>query len=176
MDQFGSPVQRSTRFALSAEDYVRAQRLNMIRAYQRPRTWLRTLLIIVLVIAVGALVRHSLPDNIPALVLGMAIAVVLRLMFSYFIAVPAGSRKRFFENQSLRRPTIIRWSAEQLELVRDDNKGARLAWKDLADMAESDAVLLFYQTRRTMFIVPKHSLSEMQIADLLNCAAEKSDL
>jgi hypothetical protein len=176
MDQVGLDVERSASFTLTVEDYIHANRLNMIKAYQKPRTWLRLVVGIVLAIAIGAILHHRLPGNIALLVLLVAIMLILRLMFVYFVAVPAGCRKRFFENQSLRRPTVIRWSAERFELQRDDNRGARLAWKDMVDLAENDEVLVFYPAPRAMHIVPKRSLSESQVVDLLNCIAESSDL
>jgi len=54
---------RSVNYSLTEDDYVRAYKMNLIKTYLKPRTWLRYLLGVFIALAVLVSIRGQLPQD-----------------------------------------------------------------------------------------------------------------
>lgn len=164
-------VDRSVTLTLTPDDFVRASQLSMIRWYKKPGIWWRYAAVGILMgLAVIGLLDGQLPPNPMVFIVIVMAALYIRLVLAYFFFVPATARKRFSQSKAFLGPIVYSWSEQEIQFFGELGS-ARLPWKDMADHAENDAMLLFYPTPRVIYIVPKRFLTRRQIADLINCAS-----
>lgn len=167
-------VDSSVTFTLTPDDFVRAYQLAMIKRYRQPRTWLRYGVWFVGVLALVVLSNNKLIQNPVFFITVFAIGICLRLLLWYFVFVPSNARKRFSESKAFLGLITYSWSEQEIQFL-GELSSARLPWKDMADHAENDGMLLFYPTPQVMHIVPKRAFTEAQIADVINCASANMD-
>lgn len=161
-------------FTLAEDEYVSAGKLSYVDFFRRQPSQPIMLFgcLILVSIVVGLFFESAEDGNVTWLRYGLVlVAVVSMLTLSYFVSVPASSRRSYRHNKHLHEPMTWSWDLSGFD-VRTENSYSRLQWADIARFSENREFILLYPMPRLMHILPKRILTAAQINELRSLASK----
>ncbi|MCJ8510000.1 YcxB family protein [Rhizobium lemnae] len=149
-------TKRSVTLTLTADDYVAANKLFILKHATSRGTLIWWLLFVALLFLGSIFVPALSPRNAPFGVLfcvGGAIVIVLPF-FQYFFGASIFARKAYAAQKTLQHPMTVEWSEEGLRSTAQQGDW-NIPWDDYLKWAEDDKVLLLYQGPRVFNMIPR---------------------
>lgn len=159
-------LNRSVTLTLTADDYVAANKLFMLKYATSRWLFIFSLGFAVLLLGmlfVPALQIHDAPFA-PVVYIGFAV-VIAWPFFQYFVGAANFARKAYAAQKTLQHPMTVSWSAEGFRSIAQQGDW-NIAWGDYLKWAENDKVILLYQGPRLFNMLPKRVLTTAQVDDI----------
>ncbi|MGK9165235.1 YcxB family protein [Inquilinus limosus] len=165
-------VSRSVTISATVDDYIKAQRLHLMKQYRKPAVLaaiaMFSIMYILFLLVILAGPRRSY-DAAPYVHV-LFTALLASPVVNYFFISPFISRRNFRRQKTLHRPTTLIWSEAGLETKNETGEWL-LPWSDYYKWAENAHMLLLYVGPNLFQFVPKRWLTADQVVDLRRCAA-----
>lgn len=165
-------TKRSVTLTLTADDYVAANKLFILK-YATSRGPLIWWLLLVALLLLGSIFVPALPPPYAPFgqffYVSMAISIVLPF-FQYFFVAAMFARKAYAAQKTLQHPMTVEWSEEGFRITAQQGDW-NIPWDDYLKWAEDDKMLLLYQGPRVFNMIPKRVLALAQIDDLRQLVA-----
>lgn len=165
-------TKRSVTLTLTADDYVAANKLSILKSATSRGPLIWWLLFVALLFLGSIFVPALSPRDTPLGLLfcvGAAIVIVLPF-FQYFFGAAIFARKAYAAQKTLQHPITVEWSEEGFRSTAQQGDW-NIPWADYLKWAEDDKVLLLYQGPHVFNMIPKRVLAPAQIDDLRQLVA-----
>lgn len=166
MNQRQRDLNRSVTLTLTADDYVAANRLFMLK-YATSRwpliSWLGFVALLLGMLFVPALQMHDAPYA-PLVYIGFAVVIALPF-YQYFVGAAVFARRAYAAQKTLQHPMTVSWSADGFRSTAQQGDWNN-AWSDYLKWAEDDKVILLFQGPRVFNMLPKRVLTPAQVDDI----------
>ncbi|WMT89454.1 YcxB family protein [Pelagibacterium sp. H642] len=153
-----------TRFTITAEDYANALRLHM-RRYWATRWGPKLFVIVVFVIAIGAMVMTDFDEAWTSAAIGGIIGAVLLPLLGYLFIVPRRARKVYSQQKTLKQPVEVSWTQEAY-IAHTEAAASTVAWTDYYGWSADGKMVMFMQSQNLFQMLPRHALTDEQMNDL----------
>lgn len=157
---------RSVTLTLTADDYVAANKLFILKYATSRWPFICWLLFVALLL--GSLFTPALQlRGTPfAPLFYLCVGVVIALpFFQYFVGASVFARRAYAAQKTLQHPITVSWSTEGFRSTAQQGDW-NIPWGDYLKWAENEKVILLYQGPRLFNMLPKRVLTASQIDDL----------
>lgn len=161
------------RFTLTAEDYANALRLHM-RRYWATRWGPKLFMLVVFVGAILAMVLTEFHEGWTSAAIGGMIGAVIVPLLAYYVFIPRQARKVYAQQKTLHQPVEASWD-ETGYTASTETVSSVVVWTDYYGWSLDDKMVLFMQSQALFQMLPRHALTDVQLADLTD-AVERSGL
>ncbi|QEN84769.1 YcxB family protein [Labrys sp. KNU-23] len=166
-----SDTNRSVTLTLTADDYVAANKLFILKYATSRWPLICWLLFVALLLGSLFVPALQLRDAPFAPLFYICVAVVLAIPFyQYFFGAAVFARKAYAAQKTLQHEMTVSWSEEGFRSTAQQGDW-NIPWGDYLKWAEDREVFLLYQGPRLFNMLPKRVLTTAQINDFSQLVA-----
>lgn len=159
--------ERSTRFSLTADDFLSAQKLHIRRHFLKlPMLFVYAVCLIFL--AVGLFFPPA-SSGLRILVLGFPLAMGGFILFNHFVMLPYRTRKIFSQQKTLHEPVDAQWDEEGYAAASGNVSGL-IKWTQYHRLDFNELIILLYQSDTLFQMLPRRALTQNQFDDFIALA------
>ena len=158
-------MNRSVTFTLTADDYVAANKLFIVK--YSTSGWLLVCWLMFVALLLGSLFMLALrfPGGPFMALLYICVAIVIAIpLYEYFFGAAVFARKAYASQKSLQHPMTVAWSEAGFRCMAQQGDW-NIPWNDYLKWTEDGKVVLHYQGTRVFNMLPKRVLTPAQIDD-----------
>jgi hypothetical protein len=161
-----SDTNRSVTLTLTADDYVAANKLFILKSATSLRPLVCWLIFVALLLGSFFVPALRLRVEPYAAFFYICVAVVIAIPFyQYFFAATVFARKAYAAQKTLQHPMRVSWSEGGFKSTAEQGEWT-IPWADYLKWTEDSKVILLFQGPRLFNMVPKRVLTPAQIDDL----------
>ena len=162
-------------FTPSEQDYADANRDSFLAQLRRPRPWVRSAAIVLLLAAVGAALAYidGDTDAMGTTAAGFALlglSGILLICLSVYLRLPRRTRRLYRQHKLLHKPWTYGWSEAGLS-VETANGRAIYPWPDFHRRLVGRRTVLLFLNEQAFFFLPRRLLDESAVEELRSLAA-----
>lgn len=160
-----SDTNRSVTLTLTADDYVAANKLFILKSATSFRPLVCWLIFVALLLGSFLVPALRLRVEPYAAFFYICVAVVIAIPFyQYFFAAPVFARKAYAAQKTLQHPMTVTWSEDGFKSTAEQGEW-NIPWADYLKWTEDSKVILLFQGPRLFNMLPKRVLTPAQIDD-----------